>query len=107
MFEQISSRAASPLQRLLEGKERWEASNQPQGRLPQNWGGTKQNRTTICLVLKAKSNHRRENLALAEMTLVDLQLILQSIRWHNQQHHALRSIHIDICHFFNYYLVEQ
>ncbi|GFV97033.1 uncharacterized protein TNCV_3526191 [Trichonephila clavipes] len=37
-------RAASPLVRLVEGKERWETPA-PQGVLPQNWGGTKLNRT--------------------------------------------------------------
>ncbi|GFV07982.1 uncharacterized protein TNCV_2402931 [Trichonephila clavipes] len=31
-----SRRAASPLVRLVEGEERWEASDDPQGVLPQN-----------------------------------------------------------------------
>ncbi|GFU06771.1 hypothetical protein TNCV_4353351 [Trichonephila clavipes] len=33
-----SSRAASPLVRLVEGEERWKAPDHPQGVLPQNWG---------------------------------------------------------------------
>ncbi|GFY11828.1 uncharacterized protein TNCV_1530201 [Trichonephila clavipes] len=32
-----SRRAASPLVRFVEGEERWEAPNHPQGVLPQNW----------------------------------------------------------------------
>ncbi|GFX30475.1 hypothetical protein TNCV_3461261 [Trichonephila clavipes] len=35
-----------------------------QGVLPQNWGGTEQSRTVTCMVLKAKANDRRKNLAL-------------------------------------------
>ncbi|GFW94493.1 hypothetical protein TNCV_2702141 [Trichonephila clavipes] len=31
-----SRRAASPLMRLVEGEEKWEASEHPQGILPQN-----------------------------------------------------------------------
>ncbi|GFX04160.1 uncharacterized protein TNCV_3973091 [Trichonephila clavipes] len=54
-----SRRAASPLVRLVEGKERWEAP----GHLPQNWGGTKQNRNVICMVLKTKANNGHKNLA--------------------------------------------
>ncbi|GFU09233.1 hypothetical protein TNCV_1122381 [Trichonephila clavipes] len=38
------------------------APDHPQGVLPQNWGGTEQNRTVTCMVLKA--NDRCENLAL-------------------------------------------
>ncbi|GFV71087.1 hypothetical protein TNCV_1662441 [Trichonephila clavipes] len=34
---------------------------QPQGLLPLNWGGTEQNRTVTCMVLKAKANDRRKN----------------------------------------------
>ncbi|GFX12204.1 hypothetical protein TNCV_1103221 [Trichonephila clavipes] len=40
------------------------APDQPQGVLPQNWGGTKQNHTVICMVLKAKANDKHTNLAL-------------------------------------------
>ncbi|GFW77445.1 uncharacterized protein TNCV_2498381 [Trichonephila clavipes] len=54
-----SRRAASPLVRLVEGVERWEESNQPQGVLHLKWGGTKPNRTVICMVLKAAVNDRR------------------------------------------------
>ncbi|GFT78427.1 hypothetical protein TNCV_982021 [Trichonephila clavipes] len=32
--------------------------------IPQNWDGTEQNLTVICVVLKAKANDRRQNLAL-------------------------------------------
>ncbi|GFV57645.1 hypothetical protein TNCV_3132331 [Trichonephila clavipes] len=31
----------------------------PQGVLPQNWGGTEQNRTVTCMVLKATANDRQ------------------------------------------------
>ncbi|PRD27058.1 UNVERIFIED_CONTAM: hypothetical protein NCL1_36380 [Trichonephila clavipes] len=54
-----SRRAASPLVRLVEGKERLEASDHPQSVLPLNWGGTEPNRTVTCMVLKATDNDRR------------------------------------------------
>ncbi|GFU78955.1 uncharacterized protein TNCV_307961 [Trichonephila clavipes] len=54
-------RAASPLVWLVEGDERWEAPGHPQGFLPLNWGGTEQNCTVTCMVLKAKANDRRKN----------------------------------------------
>ncbi|GFV66558.1 uncharacterized protein TNCV_3894511 [Trichonephila clavipes] len=60
-----SRRAANPLVRLVEGEERWEPSDHSQGVLPQNWGGTEQNRTDTSMVLKAKVNDRRKNLALS------------------------------------------
>ncbi|GFV42916.1 uncharacterized protein TNCV_1587241 [Trichonephila clavipes] len=60
-----SRRAISPLVRLVERKERREASDHSQDVLPQNWGGTEQNRTVTCMVLKAKANDRRKNLALS------------------------------------------
>ncbi|GFV61589.1 hypothetical protein TNCV_931941 [Trichonephila clavipes] len=50
-----SHRAASPLVRLVEGKERWEAPWPTPGLLPLNWGGTEQNRTVTFMVLKAKA----------------------------------------------------
>ncbi|GFW40168.1 uncharacterized protein TNCV_5118511 [Trichonephila clavipes] len=62
---QNSRRAASPLVRLVEGEERWEDPNHPQGVLPKNWSGTEQTRTVTCMVLKAKANDRRKNLALS------------------------------------------
>ncbi|GFW50623.1 hypothetical protein TNCV_2889251 [Trichonephila clavipes] len=74
--------AASPLVRLVEDEERWEAPDHHQGVLPQNWGGTEQNRTITCMVLKAKANNRSKNLALRR---VDLDMMLLSIRWHKQQ----------------------
>ncbi|GFV08061.1 uncharacterized protein TNCV_1046901 [Trichonephila clavipes] len=37
-----SRRTASPLVQLVEGEERWEAPDHPQGFLPLNWGGTEQ-----------------------------------------------------------------
>ncbi|GFX97635.1 uncharacterized protein TNCV_2841951 [Trichonephila clavipes] len=54
-----SRRAASPLVRLVEGEERWEAPDHPQGVLPQNWGETELNRSVTCLVLNATANDRR------------------------------------------------
>ncbi|GFX99089.1 uncharacterized protein TNCV_2492711 [Trichonephila clavipes] len=60
-----SRRAKCPPVRLVEGEERWEASDHPQSVLPQNWGGTEQNRTITFMVLKAMANGRRKNLALS------------------------------------------
>ncbi|GFX76761.1 uncharacterized protein TNCV_664681 [Trichonephila clavipes] len=58
-LEDICHRAASPLVRLVEGEEKWEASDHPQGVLPQNWGETELNHTVTCMVLKATANDRR------------------------------------------------
>ncbi|GFW62282.1 uncharacterized protein TNCV_912941 [Trichonephila clavipes] len=57
-------RAASNLKWLVEGEERWEAPYHTKGVLPQNWDGTEQNCTITCIVLRAKANDRRTNLAL-------------------------------------------
>ncbi|GFT57211.1 hypothetical protein TNCV_1692191 [Trichonephila clavipes] len=57
-------RAASSLVRLVAGEERWVAPDHPQDVLPQNWGGTEQNRAVTCLVLKTNVNERCKNLAL-------------------------------------------
>ncbi|GFW81773.1 uncharacterized protein TNCV_2884471 [Trichonephila clavipes] len=54
-----SRRAASPLVRLVEGEERWEAPDHFQGVLPLNWGETELNRSVTCMVLKAMANDRR------------------------------------------------
>ncbi|GFV32022.1 uncharacterized protein TNCV_1195541 [Trichonephila clavipes] len=54
-----SRRAASPLVRLVEEEERWEASEHPQSVFPLNWGGTEPNRTVTYMVLKATANLRR------------------------------------------------
>ncbi|GFY06071.1 uncharacterized protein TNCV_3863751 [Trichonephila clavipes] len=54
-----SRRAASPLMRLVDGEDRWKATDSTQGVLPQNWGGTELNHTVICMVLKATTNDRR------------------------------------------------
>ncbi|GFV99428.1 uncharacterized protein TNCV_1513981 [Trichonephila clavipes] len=53
-----SRRAASPLVRLVEGEERWEAFDHPSV-LPLNWGGTEPNHTVTCMVLKAMADDRR------------------------------------------------
>ncbi|GFV18073.1 uncharacterized protein TNCV_168771 [Trichonephila clavipes] len=60
-----SLRAASPVVKLVEGEESWEGSDHSQCVLPQNWGGTEQNCTITCMVLKAKANNRCKNLALS------------------------------------------
>ncbi|GFX64621.1 uncharacterized protein TNCV_1671571 [Trichonephila clavipes] len=60
-----SRRVASPLIRLVEGKERWEDPDYPLGVFPQNCDGTEPNRTVTCMVLKAKANDRRKTLALS------------------------------------------
>ncbi|GFY26634.1 uncharacterized protein TNCV_2879621 [Trichonephila clavipes] len=54
-----SRRAASPLVRLVEREERWEASDHPQSVLPLNWGRIEPNRTVTLMVLKATANDRR------------------------------------------------
>ncbi|GFW96007.1 hypothetical protein TNCV_957221 [Trichonephila clavipes] len=61
----VGRRAASPLVRLVEGEERWEAPGHTQGVLLQNFGEIEQNRTVTCMGLKAKANDRRKNLALS------------------------------------------
>ncbi|GFW52313.1 hypothetical protein TNCV_2427601 [Trichonephila clavipes] len=63
LLQQPNRLAASPLVRLVVGEERCEAPDHPQSVLPQNWGGTEQNRTVTCMMLKAKINDRRKNLA--------------------------------------------
>ncbi|GFS62103.1 hypothetical protein TNCV_476601 [Trichonephila clavipes] len=50
--------------REFDGRGREGEAKDPQGGLPQNWGGTEQNRTVKCMVLKAKANDRHKNLAL-------------------------------------------
>ncbi|GFT81915.1 uncharacterized protein TNCV_3908891 [Trichonephila clavipes] len=75
-----SRRATSPLVRLVDGEERWEAPDHPQGVLPQNWGRTEQNRNVTCMVVKAKDNERRKNVVLAARNFVDLDLMFLSIR---------------------------
>ncbi|GFT48474.1 uncharacterized protein TNCV_3822591 [Trichonephila clavipes] len=56
-----SRRATSPLVKLVEGEERWEAPGHPQVFIPLNWGGTEQNCTVTCFVLTAKADDRRKN----------------------------------------------
>ncbi|GFS90968.1 uncharacterized protein TNCV_2119691 [Trichonephila clavipes] len=53
-----SHRATSPLVRLVEGEERWEVPDHPQGILPKNWGETELNRSVTCMVLKVTANDR-------------------------------------------------
>ncbi|GFS82166.1 cullin-4A [Trichonephila clavipes] len=60
-----SHRAASPLVRLVEEEEMWESPDHPQGVLPQNCNGTKQNLTVTYMVLKTKAYDKRKNLALS------------------------------------------
>ncbi|GFW07671.1 uncharacterized protein TNCV_3918041 [Trichonephila clavipes] len=54
----LSIRAVSPLVRLVEDEERWEAPDLPQGVLPQNWGETELNRSVTCMVLKTTAKDR-------------------------------------------------
>ncbi|GFT91254.1 uncharacterized protein TNCV_4044791 [Trichonephila clavipes] len=54
-----SRRAASPLVRLVEEEERWEAPDHHQGVLPQIWGENELNRSVTCMELKATANDRR------------------------------------------------
>ncbi|GFY27449.1 hypothetical protein TNCV_2070691 [Trichonephila clavipes] len=55
--------AASPLVSLVKREERWKAPDQPQDVFPQNWCGTEQYRTVTYMMLKAKTNDKRKNLA--------------------------------------------
>ncbi|GFW67447.1 uncharacterized protein TNCV_3391181 [Trichonephila clavipes] len=48
--------ATSPPERLVERKERWEASEHLQRVHPQNWDGTEPNHTVTCMVFKASAN---------------------------------------------------
>ncbi|GFX86815.1 cullin-4A [Trichonephila clavipes] len=59
-----SRRAASHLVRLVGREERWEPPDYPRV-FSLKIGGTKQNSTVTCMVLKAKANVRRKNLALS------------------------------------------
>ncbi|GFU87932.1 hypothetical protein TNCV_1335021 [Trichonephila clavipes] len=52
--------AASSLARFVEGEVRWEVPDYPRA---QNWGENEQNRTVTSMMLKAKVNDRRKNLA--------------------------------------------
>ncbi|GFX80981.1 transposable element Tcb2 transposase [Trichonephila clavipes] len=54
-----SRRAASPFVKLVEGEERWVASDHTQGVLPQNWDEIELNCSVTCMVLKAMANDRR------------------------------------------------
>ncbi|GFS96829.1 uncharacterized protein TNCV_4754851 [Trichonephila clavipes] len=56
-----SRRATSLLVRLVEGEERWETPDHPQGALPQNWGGVEPSHTVICMVLKAAENDKSKS----------------------------------------------
>ncbi|GFV69714.1 uncharacterized protein TNCV_4508261 [Trichonephila clavipes] len=55
----MGRRAASHLVRLVEGEERWEAPDYPQGVLPLNWSETELYRSVTCVVFKATANDRR------------------------------------------------
>ncbi|GFW24107.1 uncharacterized protein TNCV_4951511 [Trichonephila clavipes] len=77
-----SRRAASPLVRLVERDERWEAPDHPQSVLHLNWGGSEPNRTVTCMVLKAKTNHRRKNLVLHSDELCGPRSDVTVYQWH-------------------------
>ncbi|GFW42287.1 retrovirus-related Pol polyprotein from transposon TNT 1-94 [Trichonephila clavipes] len=74
-----SHRAASLLVRLVEGEERWETPDHPQGVLPHNWGRMEPNHTITCMVLKAKTDDRHKTSPLPSMNFVGLDLMLQSV----------------------------
>ncbi|GFT98081.1 uncharacterized protein TNCV_789031 [Trichonephila clavipes] len=69
-----SRRATSPLVRLVEGEERWEAPDHPQDVLPLNWGGIEPNRTVTCMVLKTTANDKRHLAPFVMMNFVGLDL---------------------------------
>ncbi|GFS94776.1 hypothetical protein TNCV_4456581 [Trichonephila clavipes] len=51
-------RVASPLMRLVEGEEKWEALTTPRVLSLKNWGGNESNRNITSVVLKARANDR-------------------------------------------------
>ncbi|GFX37581.1 hypothetical protein TNCV_3201051 [Trichonephila clavipes] len=75
-----SHRAASPLVRLVEGEERWEAPDHLQDVLPQNWGGTEQKHAVTCMELKITTNGMRQYLVPAVINFAGLDLMLLTIR---------------------------
>ncbi|GFU01127.1 uncharacterized protein TNCV_2834941 [Trichonephila clavipes] len=54
-----SRRAASPLVRLVQEEEKWEAPDYLQGVLPQIWGETEPNHSVTCMILIATVVNRR------------------------------------------------
>ncbi|GFS88589.1 hypothetical protein TNCV_1461921 [Trichonephila clavipes] len=48
-----------PLVMSVEGEEKWEAPDSPPGYYPSKWGGTEQNCTVTCMLLKATAKDRR------------------------------------------------
>ncbi|GFS70635.1 zinc finger protein [Trichonephila clavipes] len=52
--------SSSPLVRLVEGEERWDALDHFPCIIPPNWGGNEPNRTVTSMVLKATANNRRQ-----------------------------------------------
>ncbi|GFT32016.1 hypothetical protein TNCV_3468611 [Trichonephila clavipes] len=58
-----------------------ETSDHPRA-FPQNWGGTEQNRTVTCIILKATANDRRTASTLATTNFVGLGLMLLPITRH-------------------------
>ncbi|GFW02084.1 uncharacterized protein TNCV_4854241 [Trichonephila clavipes] len=87
-----SRRAASPLVRLVEGEERREASDHPQGILSQNRGGTEQNRTFTCMVLKATANDKRTTSPCHDEFLGLWSDVTVDLRRHNENILELRNL---------------
>ncbi|GFW73719.1 uncharacterized protein TNCV_1541731 [Trichonephila clavipes] len=58
-YQNKRRRATSLFVRLVEGEERWEAHDHPQGVLPQNRGEIELNNFVTCMVRKATANDRR------------------------------------------------
>ncbi|GFV77166.1 hypothetical protein TNCV_2108521, partial [Trichonephila clavipes] len=74
-----SHHAASLLVRLVDGEERWEALDNPQGVLPHSSSEMEPHHTIACLVLKAKTNDRSKTSPLSSINFVGLDLMLQSV----------------------------
>ncbi|GFX34299.1 hypothetical protein TNCV_3226461 [Trichonephila clavipes] len=74
-----SRRATSLLVRLVEGEERWEAPDHPQGVFPQNCGGIEPSHTVTCMVLKAAVNDKSKSSLLPWMNFVGIDLMLISV----------------------------
>ncbi|GFX81416.1 hypothetical protein TNCV_142661 [Trichonephila clavipes] len=69
-----SRRASSPLVRLMEREERWDAPHHLQGILFQSWVESEPNRSVACMVLQATANDRHAIKPFAMMNFVGLDL---------------------------------
>ncbi|GFW54526.1 uncharacterized protein TNCV_2232001 [Trichonephila clavipes] len=70
-----SRRAANPLVKLVEGEERWETSDQPQGVLPQNWGEIQKfnlSQALVTFIPSSREGHDDNNLTIDDDPVVSM-----------------------------------